>query len=107
MIVCKWNVSGRVNSFSQAQSSLYVAVTVIVKKDLSSNHALVPTAETRTEYKPGGIDVFIVMRLFAEIPKKPAAPLVKIKFADRPTLLASSKVSFPTTAPAAAFVETV
>jgi hypothetical protein len=47
------------------------------------------------------------MRLFAEIPKKPAAPLVKIKFADRPTLLASSKVSFPTTAPAAAFVETV
>jgi hypothetical protein len=49
MVVYKCSVSGRVNSFSQAQSSLYVAVTVIVKKALSSNHALVPTAETRTE----------------------------------------------------------
>jgi hypothetical protein len=49
MVVCKCNVSGRANSFSQAQSSLYVAVTVIVKQALSAYQALVPTAETRTE----------------------------------------------------------
>src|SRR6266480_2930594 len=78
-----------------------------MKRALSSIQFLVPTALTFTEYKFAGINVFTVTRLLPETAKNPAAFLVKIKLADSPTRLLSSRVSFPTTAPATAFVETV